>query len=75
MATVKEQVVESLIGTSAEPQLNKETRTAFMKYALRDESGEYYLDEPNFIEAIAPATEDYVGSHWLWFSRSSSDPD
>jgi solute carrier family 25 (mitochondrial aspartate/glutamate transporter), member 12/13 len=68
MATVKEQVVESLIGTSAEPQLNKETRAAFMKYAQKDESGDYYLDEPNFIEAIAPATEDYVSSIGFSFS-------
>jgi solute carrier family 25 aspartate/glutamate transporter 12/13 len=60
MATVKEQVVESLLGTSAEPQLNKETRTAFMTHAVKDDNGEYYLDEQAFIEAIAPATEDYV---------------
>jgi len=67
MATVKEQVVESLLGTTAEPQLNKEARASFMKYAQKDEeSGDYYLDEQNFIEAIAPASEDYV-SH-LHFS-------
>jgi solute carrier family 25 aspartate/glutamate transporter 12/13 len=61
MATVKEQVVESLLGTTAEPQLTKETRANFMKYALKDEqTGDYFLDEQRFIDAIAPPTEDYV---------------
>jgi solute carrier family 25 (mitochondrial aspartate/glutamate transporter), member 12/13 len=61
MATVKEQVVESLLGTTAEPQLTNETRATFMKFALKDEqSGDYYLDEQRFIDAIAPSTEDFV---------------
>jgi len=60
MATVKEQVVESLLGTSAEPQLNREARATFMTHALTDDNGEHYLTEQAFIDAIAPATEDYV---------------
>jgi len=60
MATVKEQVVESLLGTTTEPQLTKETRAAFMTHAVKDENGEYVLNEHAFIDAIAPATEDYV---------------
>ena len=61
MATVKEQVVESLLGTTAEPQLTTETRANFMKHALKDEqTGDYFLDEQSFIDAIAPPTEDYV---------------
>jgi solute carrier family 25 aspartate/glutamate transporter 12/13 len=63
MATVKEQVVESLIGVTVEPQVNKETRAAFMTHATKDDNGDYFLDESSFIEAIAPANEDYV-SHY-----------
>lgn len=65
MATVKDQVVESLIGVTTEPQLNKETRAAFMTHAIKDNNGDYYLDENTFIEAIAPATEDYVSQQQM----------
>ncbi|KAF2709636.1 mitochondrial carrier [Pleomassaria siparia CBS 279.74] len=60
MATVKDQVGEVLLGTSEEPQLSQITRTSFMKHALKDEvTGEYYLDENRFIDAVAPESEDY----------------
>jgi solute carrier family 25 (mitochondrial aspartate/glutamate transporter), member 12/13 len=63
MATVKNQVVESLLGTSVEPQLSRDTRAAFMKHALQDnETNEWFLDESKFIDAIAPETEDYVSN-------------
>lgn len=60
MATVKDQVGEVLLGTSEEPQLSQLTRAAFMKYAQKDESGEYYLNEDSFITAVAPESEDFV---------------
>ncbi|KAF2192747.1 calcium-binding mitochondrial carrier protein-like protein Aralar1 [Zopfia rhizophila CBS 207.26] len=60
MATVKEQVGEVLLGTTEEPQLSQQTRAIFMKHAVKDEeSGEYYLGENEFINAVAPESEDY----------------
>ncbi|KAF2788568.1 calcium-binding mitochondrial carrier protein-like protein Aralar1 [Melanomma pulvis-pyrius CBS 109.77] len=60
MATVKDQVGEVLLGTSEEPQLSQLTRAAFMKHALKDEAtGDYYLGENEFIDAVAPESEDY----------------
>jgi len=50
-----------LLGTSEEPQLSNLTRAAFMKYAVKDETtGNYYLGENEFIDAVAPESEDYV---------------
>lgn len=61
MATVTEQVGEVLLGTTDEPQLSSVTRAAFMKHAHKDDaSGEYYLNEDQFIDAVAPESEDYV---------------
>lgn len=61
MSSVKEQAKEALLGISDEPQLSQQTRAEFMKYAVQDlNSGEKYLDEEQFINAIAPKGEDYV---------------
>ena len=60
MATVKESIKESLIGTTQEPQLSQETRASFMKHARQGEDGELIMDESDFVNAIAPAGEDYV---------------
>lgn len=60
MATVKEQVGEVLLGTTNEPQLSQLTRAAFMNHAQQDESGEYFLTEDQFIDAVAPQSEDFV---------------
>jgi hypothetical protein len=61
MASVTEQVGEVLLGTTEEPQLSQLTRAAFMKHAQKDEaSGEYFLNEEQFIDAVAPESEDYV---------------
>jgi len=60
MATVKEQVGEALLGTTQEPQLSQQTIAIFMKHAVKDETGEYYLGENEFIDAVAPESEDYV---------------
>ncbi|KAH7127000.1 calcium-binding mitochondrial carrier protein-like protein Aralar1 [Dendryphion nanum] len=60
MATVKEQVGEVLLGTSEEPQLSQISRAQFLKFATKDEaSGDYYLSENQFIDAVAPESEDY----------------
>lgn len=61
MASVTEKVSEVLLGTEELPQLSAQSKENFMKHALRSkESGEYYLNEEKFIDAIAPASEDYV---------------
>ncbi|KAF2815101.1 calcium-binding mitochondrial carrier protein-like protein Aralar1 [Mytilinidion resinicola] len=60
MATVKEQIGEVLLGTTQEPQLSQQTRAAFLEHAVKDEeTGELYLGENEFINAVAPETEDY----------------
>ena len=60
-AVVKNQVSEALLGTTEEPQLSQQTREVFYKYAIQDEdSGERYLGRDQFIDAIAPESEDYV---------------
>ena len=63
MAALSEQVGEVLLGTTDKPQLSQRTRAAFMKYAQKDEAtGEYFLNEDAFIEAVAPESEDYVSN-------------
>jgi solute carrier family 25 aspartate/glutamate transporter 12/13 len=63
MTTVKEQIGEVLLGTAQEPQLSQQTRAVFMKHAIKDEAtGELYLGENEFIDAVAPETEDYVNT-------------
>jgi solute carrier family 25 aspartate/glutamate transporter 12/13 len=71
MATVTEEVREVLLGTSDEPQLSQLTRAAFLKYAQKDEAGDYYLNEDQFIEAVAPESEDYVSRAVCHVSRRS----
>ncbi len=60
MATVGEQIKETLIGAATEPQLSETNRTEFLRHAHRGEDDEYYMSEQEFIDAIAPASEDYV---------------
>ena len=60
MATVKEAVKESLIGTTVEPALSQQSRATFQKHAREDEEGEYFMTEDDFVNAIAPESEDYV---------------
>jgi hypothetical protein len=61
MATVTEKVKESLLGVEQQPQVSEQNRAEFLKHARRDEeTGEHYMTEAEFIEAIAPADEDYV---------------
>lgn len=58
---VKEKVKESLLGTEEAPQLSNTTRATFMQHAIKDEeTGEYFMTPQQFIDAVAPAGEDYV---------------
>lgn len=60
-ASVKETVKEVMLGVEEEPQLSHQTRLEFMQHAVKDaDSEEYYMGPDQFIEAIAPKSEDYV---------------
>ena len=60
MATVKEAVKESLVGTTIEPDVSQQARATFTKHARHSEDGESYMTEDDFINAVAPENEDYV---------------
>lgn len=49
-----------LLGTIEEPQMSTIMRSTFLKYAKKHDDGEYYLGEGDFIDAVAPESEDYV---------------
>lgn len=60
-ATIKESVKETLLGVEDEPQLSSQMRAEFMQHAKKDsESGDYYMGQEEFVNAIAPESEDYV---------------
>jgi solute carrier family 25 (mitochondrial aspartate/glutamate transporter), member 12/13 len=48
--------------SEADPNPSAQTRANFEKYARRDESGESYMTEEDFVNAIVPKDEDFVGS-------------
>jgi solute carrier family 25 aspartate/glutamate transporter 12/13 len=61
MATVKDSIKESLVGTTQQPQLSQQIRQNFMRHAkIDDKTGEPYMTEEEFVNAIAPKDEDYV---------------
>ena len=63
MSTVKASVKESLLGVEKEPDLSLQTKANFDKRARQDEStGESYMTEEDFVNSIAPASENYVSS-------------
>ena len=63
MATVKEAVKESLVGTTREPQLSQQARATFDRNSRQEDgSAEPYMTEEDFVNAIAPPNEDYVSA-------------
>lgn len=69
--TVKEAVKESLLGSSEEPRLSQQVKHHFFHHARKDEStGEFYMTEDDFINAIAPKHEDYVSFAACFLSDS-----
>ncbi|GAB0135607.1 hypothetical protein EsDP_00003939 [Epichloe bromicola] len=62
-AVVKETVKETLVGTATEEpgsQLSAQSRARFNSHAVKDpETGELYMGQEEFINAIAPKDEDY----------------
>ncbi|KAI2623211.1 mitochondrial carrier [Hypoxylon sp. NC1633] len=58
--TVKEAVKETLLGTEEGTNLSASHRASFYSNAKKDEqTGELYMGPEEFIEAIAPPSEDY----------------
>lgn len=71
MATAKIAIKESLLGTTREPELSTQTKATFDRYARQDgETEERFMTEEDFVNAIAPASENYVSttdiSFHLW---------
>jgi solute carrier family 25 aspartate/glutamate transporter 12/13 len=60
MATVADVVKESLLGATLPADLTQESRTTFLKHARQDANGDLYMEEEDFINAIAPPDENYV---------------
>jgi solute carrier family 25 aspartate/glutamate transporter 12/13 len=60
MSSVKETVKEKLVGSTEEPQLSHQARSNFLRHAQKDENGEPFMNEEDFINAVAPRQEDYV---------------
>lgn len=57
---VKEAVKETLIGAEEPVELSSQTRARFTQNAIQDAAtGDLYLGEDEFINAVAPMTEDY----------------
>ncbi|KAK4987574.1 mitochondrial aspartate-glutamate transporter agc1 [Elasticomyces elasticus] len=60
MATIEDTVEEKLVETEEEADIPVQTRLDFSQYALKDqETGEEYMTEREFIDAVAPETEDH----------------
>lgn len=58
---VKEAVKETLIGSEEPVQVSAQTKARFNSNAIKDpESGELYMGQEEFINAVAPSDEDYV---------------
>lgn len=63
MSTVTEAVKESLVGSpsSEQPQLSHQIKANFHQHARKDDqTGELYMTEEEFTNAVAPKQEDYV---------------
>ncbi|KAJ5099302.1 hypothetical protein N7532_006303 [Penicillium argentinense] len=59
MASVKETVKETLVGSTEEPHLSHQARSNFLRHARKDDKGEHFMTEDDFINAVAPKQEDY----------------
>ena len=61
MATVKTAVKESLLGATLDPEISSQSKATFDRNSRQDEeTGEQYMNEEDFVNAVAPASEDYV---------------
>lgn len=61
MATAKIAIKESLLGTTQEPGLSLQSKATFDRHARQDEeTKEPFMIEEDFVDAIAPDSENYV---------------
>ena len=64
MTAVKEAVKDSLLGTTEDnesSQMSAQTRARFLGSAIKDPAtGELYMGPDEFINAVAPKSEDFV---------------
>ncbi|KAF3395710.1 Calcium-binding mitochondrial carrier protein Aralar2 [Penicillium rolfsii] len=59
MASVKDTVKETLVGSTEAPELSHQARSIFVRHAQKDENGDLFMNEDDFINAVAPKQEDY----------------
>jgi len=63
MASAKVAIKKTLLGTEQEPDLSLQSKANFDRNARTDEAtGEMYMVEEDFVNAIAPNTEIYVSN-------------
>lgn len=64
MSGIKATVKESLTGSPGDSQPGSQhIRSNFFRHSRKDEkTGDLYMNEEDFVNAIAPAQEDYVSS-------------
>jgi solute carrier family 25 aspartate/glutamate transporter 12/13 len=65
---VKEVVKETLLGSEVpeDAQISARSKSTFIENSKKDsESGELYMGEEEFINAVAPEGEDYVSCYAL----------
>ena len=59
--SIMDSVKSFVMGSAEEPQRSTQIQENFLRHALKDEStGELYMTENEFINAIVPKHEDYV---------------
>lgn len=62
-SNIAQGVKETLVGSEHEAQPSAQIRGEFSKHAIKDEeTGEEYMGEVEFVNAIAPVEEDYVST-------------
>jgi solute carrier family 25 aspartate/glutamate transporter 12/13 len=68
--TVKEVVKDTLVGHEDQPpESSSHYKAKFNKFAKKDaETGELFLGPEEFVDAVAPSDEDYVGASLLLFA-------
>jgi len=60
-ASVKETLLGTTETTAPDAQITVQSRATFEKNARRDgDEGELYMNEEDFVNAVAPIGEDYV---------------
>ncbi|VBB75371.1 Putative calcium-binding mitochondrial carrier protein Aralar1 [Podospora comata] len=59
VTVVREAVKETLVGSTEPQELSAQTKARFIKHAIKEDGAEPYLGPDEFINAVAPPSEDY----------------